>query len=56
MTRYIFIDNQSGFIWGDVDGETPEQAAIALDAELGGEPATKDMRDDDPLAASGRLR
>lgn len=30
MTRYVFIDNPSGFVWGDADGDTPEQAALAL--------------------------
>ena len=40
MTRYVFIDNPSGFVWGDADGDTPEQAALALDAELGVEPSS----------------
>ena len=42
MARYILIDNESGYIWGDsadLDGRiftgTPAEYAAALDASLG---------------------
>ena len=41
MTRYILIDNYTGYIWGDTGdldgparGETPEDAAKRLDESL----------------------
>lgn len=34
MTRYIMIDNYTGFVWGDVDVATPEEACTALDLKI----------------------
>ena len=46
MARYIFIDHNSGYIWGDsvdIDGKivtgTPVEVAAALDASLEEDPA-----------------
>jgi hypothetical protein len=46
MARYIFIDQNSGYIWGDsadIDGKivtgTPVEVAAALDASLEEDPA-----------------
>lgn len=46
MTRYILIDSNSGYVWGDtadLDGsardETPEDAARRLDKNVGGRDA-----------------
>lgn len=35
MTKYIMIDNNCGFVWGDAEAETPQEACAALDAKVG---------------------
>ena len=35
MTRFILIDNHSGFIWCDLEAASPIEAARRIDAEHG---------------------
>jgi hypothetical protein len=35
MTRYILIDNGSGYVWGEANAETPEEACRIVDAHVG---------------------
>lgn len=35
MTRYILIDDYSGFVWGDAEAETPEAACRIVDEAVG---------------------
>lgn len=61
MTRYILIDDYSGYIWGDsadLDGrifstDDPVEYARALDASIGGEPRHYEMMSRRPDGASG---
>lgn len=60
MTRYILIDNFSGFVWGDslLDGQKFEgdvmKFAAALDASYDDTGLTYEWRDNDPhTTASG---
>lgn len=34
MTRYILIDNASGYIWGETNAETPEEACRLVDYSI----------------------
>lgn len=40
MNRYILIDNASGFVWGEANASSPEEACRAVDADLGTESRT----------------
>jgi hypothetical protein len=33
MTRYILIERNSGFVWGDIEADDPVSACRAVDAE-----------------------
>jgi hypothetical protein len=33
LTRYIAIEHNSGYIWGDATSETPEEACAAIDRD-----------------------
>lgn len=35
MPRYILIDDASGFVWGEAEAETPEDACRIVDEHLG---------------------
>ena len=35
MQRYVLIDANSGFVWGDAVAETPIEACRAVDAQCG---------------------
>lgn len=35
MTHYALIDNNSGFVWGEVNADSPVEACAAIDRELG---------------------
>jgi hypothetical protein len=35
MTRYVMIDENSGYVWGDAVGSDPVEACRALDAKCG---------------------
>ena len=35
MTRYIAIDHNSGYLWGDAEADTPEAACVAIDRQAG---------------------
>jgi hypothetical protein len=39
-TRYIAIEHNSGFIWGDATCETPEAACAAIDRDADGSKAS----------------
>ncbi len=44
MPRYILIDNQSGYIWGDIDAKNPVEACRIVDTESGCSPRQYDER------------
>jgi hypothetical protein len=38
MKRYVIIDNNSGFVWGDAKAESPVEACALICSGLSGEP------------------